>query len=199
MALGLVPPFPFPLHFLSCFPLWSVHSEQPLAEAGEGTALVPRHFSVNSVLLWGLQNTYWHLHTICFSLSGPRQAQDVKTKPRYQLSHYPKRHRQDVAVNWLSQFVVWLNIYWITLCSKAVSALGEEMQTLFVEMATPLLEHTWDQLLSHSVLAQLLEQHRDSPAVRIQPASAHGSSHALKMFTFTSCQRITHWCGLKGP
>lgn len=64
-------------------------------------------------------------------------------------------------MNWLSQFVVRLNIYCITLCPKAACTLGEEMQTLLMEMATPLPEHTLDQVLHRSALAQLLEQHTD--------------------------------------
>lgn len=64
-------------------------------------------------------------------------------------------------MNWLSQFVVRLNIYCITPCPKAACTLGEEMQTLLMEMATPLPEHSLDQVLHRSALAQLLEQHTD--------------------------------------
>lgn len=40
MSLGQVSPFPFPLQFLGYFQLGSARTEQPLAEAGKGTALL---------------------------------------------------------------------------------------------------------------------------------------------------------------
>lgn len=77
MPLGQVSAFPFPLQFLGCFTLGSARTSSHLLRLAKALP-----FSVNSVLPWCLQNTCWHRQTVCFSLNGPRQAQDVKTKPR---------------------------------------------------------------------------------------------------------------------